>query len=63
MKKTGKYKSGYKKLFIIIFFIIITAPITISTVRSFIYVVTHGDEIESFEPYTLEQCRIDAAKN
>ncbi len=60
---SSKFKSSYKKLFIIIFFIIITAPITASAVRSFIYVVTHSDEIESFEPYTLEQCRIDAAKN
>ncbi|XLQ20483.1 MAG: hypothetical protein ACKUBY_01745 [Candidatus Moraniibacteriota bacterium] len=51
------------KIFIVMFtFLIITSPVTIQVGQLVHYIVVHGEEIESFEPYTMEQYRKDFTK-
>ena len=45
-----------------IIFVLFFSPLLLSAGKTLIYVITHGDEIDNFQPYTLVQCRDDFKK-
>jgi len=46
----------------LIIFILLFSPLLLSAGKTLTYVITHGNEIDSFKPHTLKQCREDFKK-
>ena len=48
-----------KSIVVMFALLLISAPITIPFSKTIYFIATHGEEIENFLPYTVEQCKID----
>lgn len=50
-----------KKIVVTILFLLPALYFIIPAARTLHYIVTNGEEIENFQPYTAEQCKKDFA--